>query len=68
MGSKCKASSFEAKSKLRTLAKDEPEAQHKSKSKPTESINDSHKKVRFNSALIAQMEQTNTLLAVMDKL
>ena len=67
-GSACKASSFAAKKKLGTLAKDKPETQNKRKLPPTQSINDSHKKVRFNSALIAQMEQTKDLLAEIDKL
>ena len=67
-GSECKASSFEAKSKLGTLKDNKPKDQNKTNSPPTESINASHKKVRFNSALIAQMEQTKTLLAEMDLL
>ena len=67
-GSACKASSYEAKTKLGTLAKDKPETQDKRNIQPAQSITDSHKKVRFNSALTAQMEKTKDSIAEMDKL
>ena len=67
-GSAYKASSYEANTKLGTLTKDKPDTQDKRRMQPAQSINDNHKKVRSNGALIAQMEQTKDLIAEMDKL